>query len=247
MASGDPCRTARRVELRAALGPRALLVSRRLELGARAIEFLSVDDIDPLLSELEELELTDPLAAIERLPYWASLWPSSIALAQVLLADRDGLAGSSALELGCGAGLASLAAHFAGARVLATDHQPPALQLSELNFLLNGSDAFEGRLLDWRSPPSDLCADLVLCSDVAYEREVLTALATTLEAVCAPSGRVLLAEPRRPVARGLFALLAERGWLSSTQAVAAQLDGRSIPVDVHTFRRERSPGGRGGP
>ncbi len=241
MAGGDTRRTARRAELQAALGPRAALVQRRLEFGARSIELLSVDDVDPLLSELEELERTDPVAAIERLPYWASLWPSSIALASVLLAGEPDVRGLRALELGCGAGLASLAAHFAGARVLATDHQLPALQLSELNFLLNGSDAFEGRLLDWRSPPSDLRAELVLCSDVAYERETLAALAETLEAVCAPAGRVLLAEPRRPVARGLFALLAERGWSSTTRPVEATLDTREIPVDVHTFRRRSDP------
>lgn len=238
----DPIeRSERRTLLERALGPRAVLVPRRLELGARRIEVLSVDDIDPLLSELEELERRDPVAAIERLPYWASLWPSSIALARYLFESGWDPRGAFALELGCGAGLASLAARLAGARVLTTDHLESALSLAELNFLVNGLEDFEGRLLDWRSPPPDLAADLVLCADVAYDRESLAALAATLEWVCAPAGRVLLAEPRRPVARQLFGHLAERGWARETREVEAPLDGRRIPVEVHTLTRGGSP------
>jgi len=44
----------------------------------------------------------------ERLPYWADVWPSSIVLAEKLLELKG--AGRTALELGCGVGLSTLAA-----------------------------------------------------------------------------------------------------------------------------------------
>ena len=237
LAQREDAAAQRRAELEAALGPRAVLVRRQLALHEHDIELWSVNDVDPLLAELEELEHTDPVAAIERLPYWASLWPSSIALATFVLEREHELCAMNVLELGCGAGLASVAARIAGARVVSTDLLEAALQLSELNFLANGFDDFDGRLVDWRCPAADLRADVVLCADVAYERETLVALADTLELVCEPRGRVLLAEPRRPVAKTLFALLADRGWKRSSDEVSAQLDARLVPVDVHTFTR----------
>ena len=66
-------------------------------------------------------ELIDE-AAFERdefLPYWAELWPSSLALAHAI--GGRALRGARTLELGCGLGLPSIAAALAGGRVLATD------------------------------------------------------------------------------------------------------------------------------
>src|SRR6185436_16422121 len=52
-------------------------------------------------------------------PYWAELWPSSVALAWAVATAKP--AGARVLELGCGLGLPSIAAALSGAQVLATD------------------------------------------------------------------------------------------------------------------------------
>src|SRR5689334_4908016 len=53
---------------------------------------------DPLL----DAAASDPE---QNLPYWATLWPSGIALADVLLSQPVSLAGQHVIELGCGAGV----------------------------------------------------------------------------------------------------------------------------------------------
>ena len=72
----------------------------------------------------------------EFLPYWAELWPSGVALARML--SGRALRGARTLELGCGLALPSIAAALAGARVVATDWSPDALELAELNAARNG-------------------------------------------------------------------------------------------------------------
>ena len=48
-------------------------------------------------------------------PYWARPWPSATALAAQLLGSRPLVAGRTAADVGCGCGLAGLAAAAAGA------------------------------------------------------------------------------------------------------------------------------------
>lgn len=78
------------------------------------------------------LELYVSLGRLDADPYWASLWPSTHALAYHLLNSERGAAlvhGRRVLELGCGAAaLAGVAAALAGARhVTLADREPRAL------------------------------------------------------------------------------------------------------------------------
>ena len=130
----------------------------------------------------------------EFLPYWAELWPSGVALARAI-ATRS-LKGASVLELGCGLGLPSLAAALAGGRVLATDWSPAAIELLATNAERNGA-TLDSAVLSWTAPEAVLERapfDLVLASDVLYERRNLPVLAELLPRL---GGEVLLADPGR--------------------------------------------------
>src|SRR3954462_7649066 len=130
----------------------------------------------------------------EFLPYWAELWPSGVALARAI-ATRS-LKGATVLELGCGLGLPSVAAALAGGRVLATDWSTSAIELLATNAERNGA-ALETAVITWTAPDAVLERapfDLVLASDVLYERRNLPVLAELLPRL----GReVLLADPGR--------------------------------------------------
>jgi predicted nicotinamide N-methyase len=135
----------------------------------------------------------------ERLPYWADVWPSSIILAGKLL-ELDG-AGLTALELGCGVGLSTLAATTAGFDVLSTDYYQDAIDVTRANVFRNLGRTARTRMVDWRHVPRDLGTfDLVFASDVLYEKEYALLLPIILCRVLGPEGKALIADPGRVAA-----------------------------------------------
>ncbi|HEY8833288.1 MAG TPA: methyltransferase domain-containing protein [Gemmatimonadaceae bacterium] len=135
----------------------------------------------------------------ERLPYWADVWPSSLILAGKLL-ELTGR-GKTALELGCGVGLSTLAATKAGYDVLSTDYYEDALDVTRANVFRNLRKLARTRLVDWRHLPDDLGKfDLVFASDVLYENEYAQLLPVILDRVLLPSGIALVADPGRVAA-----------------------------------------------
>ena len=135
----------------------------------------------------------------ERLPYWADVWPSSIVLAEKLL-ELDGSA-RTAIELGCGVGLSTLAATTAGFDVLATDYYEDALDVTRANVFRNLGTTARTRLVDWRHLPDDLGTfDLLFASDVLYEKEYAELLPVILRGLLTPDGIALIADPGRVAA-----------------------------------------------
>jgi predicted nicotinamide N-methyase len=132
----------------------------------------------------------------EFLPYWAQLWPSGVALARAV--GSRALGGMRVVEVGCGLGLPSLVAARAGARVLATDWAPAAVELLRANAARNGAE-LDAAIIDWASPGGLLQRapfDLVLAADLLYERRNLAVLADLLPRL---GGEVLLSDPGRPL------------------------------------------------
>jgi predicted nicotinamide N-methyase len=183
-------------------------------LDGRDLRLLRPRDAEALLDE-------DAFAHEEYLPYWAELWPSSLALARTL-AGRA-LRGARTLELGCGLGLPSIAAALAGGRVLATDWAPDAVAMARANAERNGAE-LETLVCSWTDPgPLVERApwDLVLASDVLYEARNADAL---LELLPRLGREVWLADPGRvPATR--FLELAAREWTITSRPIPDLADG----------------------
>ena len=64
-----------------------------------------VKDLDDLVNRISD----DEFGEDERLPYWAELWPSAIALSRFLFKNSSLIKDKNIIELGCGLGLTSLA------------------------------------------------------------------------------------------------------------------------------------------
>ena len=148
----------------------------------------------------------------EYLPYWAELWPSSLALAR-MIAGRA-LRGARTLELGCGLGLPSIAAALAGGRVLSTDWSAEAVAMTASNAERNGAQ-IETLVCSWTDPAPLVERapwDLVLASDVLYEARNADALLPLLPRL----GReVWLADPGRPPAARFLELAAGEWTITS--------------------------------
>jgi predicted nicotinamide N-methyase len=141
----------------------------------------------------------DAFADDEFLPYWAELWPASLALAAALPARLDGV---RVVELGCGLGVPALVAAARGAEVTATDWAEDAIALLRENAARNGL-ALRAEARDWREP-WDERFDLALAADVLYERRNVEPVAALL-ATLAPDALVGLAG--RPYERDFLALV----------------------------------------
>jgi predicted nicotinamide N-methyase len=165
----------------------------------------------------------------ERMPYWAELWPSGVALARAL--SGASLGGRRVVELGCGGlALPSIAAALAGARVLATDWAPEALDIARENAARNGADV-DVREVAWGDADglvADGPFDLVLAADVLYERRNVEPLLALLPLL----GReVWLADPGRPPLEEFLARAAADWQVRATRDPVAR------SVAVHRMRR----------
>lgn len=162
--------------------------------GDRTLSILRPRNSDDLIRE-------EDFVRDERLPYWADIWPASTVLAthMVGLAGRSrGSARRRGLELGCGVGLVTTAAIIAGYDMTATDYYTDALAFSRANaWRITGVEP-EARMIDWRSFPGDARGyDLILASDVLYEKEYALLLPGIFKAALAPGGMAIVADPGR--------------------------------------------------
>jgi predicted nicotinamide N-methyase len=186
----------------------------KLRLGRFDLQpFWTAVSSDPLLEQLAAKADDHPDVVDERMPYWAELWPSARGLAEAIL-SADKLPGGPWLELGCGPGLAGLAARLRGVPGTWTDYADEALWLSELNARSHGIADPHCRLLDWRQPPQDVKVPWLLASDVAYETRFFEPLLACMDQLLLPGGELWLGEPGRPVARAFFNGLMQNGWQS---------------------------------
>jgi predicted nicotinamide N-methyase len=204
---------------------------RRVQLGAREVSIYQAADPNAVADAVD----LDAFAEDERFPYWAELWPSALALATFVL--RNGASrGREAVELGCGLGLVGVAAALSGARVLFTDFEPDALAFARANHALNLGPPGRTRLVDWRDPPADLRAELVLASDVLYERRFLGPLIDTVRRTLAPGGTAYVAEPGRDVAEGTLEGFEAAGFERDLHLEEVNVSGRVHAVWIHEVR-----------
>lgn len=177
------------------------------EVGNQQYKIYKIKNIDHVLDQvLESASNPD-----ENMPYWAEIWPSSIALSQYI-AKSGGLIDKEILELGCGVGLPGLVANAEGAKVTLSDFQEDALRIVELNWIVNFGELPRTMILDWRTPPSNLKFETVIASDVVYEQSLFKPVLNTLKNVLAEKGVIFLSEPNRSVAREFFSLLPAEGF-----------------------------------
>ena len=166
-------------------------------LRGRSLEILMPADQDELL---DDPGVQTRFEEDEYLPYWGQLWPASTMLAESILADEPGR-GRRALEVGCGLGLAALAARMAGWDVLATDYDEDALRFAAENARINELGPLKVRRLDWRRPTVLERYERIFAADVLYERRHHQPIAGLVQALLARGGVAVICDPNRETAR----------------------------------------------
>lgn len=163
------------------------------------------------------------------MPYWCDIWPAARMMAKAILRESSypvaahghAVGRLEAIELGCGLGLAGLAALSRGIRVTFTDYDLTALRFAERNARLNGFTDFETMPMDWRFPPEGLRTPLLIAADLTYELRNIDPLIAVIKALLAPGGVCLLTDPDRSPAPRLRQRLEEEKLLFTAEFIRA--------------------------
>jgi predicted nicotinamide N-methyase len=183
-------------------------------------ESIAVAGVDDLLihSLLDKHQFHDPLDEALNLgissatwPLFGLLWPSGLRMAE-RMALRP-VTGERILEIGCGLGLSSLVAHRRGAQVTASDCHPLTRTFLDENTRLNGLPPLTYRHGLWGqaalrqdglpvlTQAHDAAVaglfDLIVGSDILYERDEEGALARFIGQHAATQSEVWVVDPNR--------------------------------------------------
>ncbi len=168
----------------------------RWTIAGEVFEFCWPADIDVLLDEPRTHALHQ---ADGYMPYWAQPWPGTVLLAEAIVRGEPG-ADRPAIEIGCGVGIAGVVAAKRGWSVTVSDYDENALAYAQRNAELNGVRLAGAALIDFRRPPAVPLYDLILGSDLLYERRHCEPVARWIAAALNPGGLAILSDPFRTAA-----------------------------------------------
>ncbi|MFT3979668.1 MAG: methyltransferase [Ferruginibacter sp.] len=134
-------------------------------------------------------------------PFWAKLWPSSLALCHYLEQHPFLIRNKTIMEIGAGLGLPSLLAAYYAAKVICTDNEPEAVRTVQQSVLLNGLQNIECREFDWRYAGSLEASDVILLSDINYNPSDFPLVMSLLKAMLAKQVEIILSTPQRLMAK----------------------------------------------
>ena len=226
-------------------------------------ESIAVAGVDDLLirSLLDKHQFHDPLDEALNLgissatwPLFGLLWPSGMRLAERMA--RRPVSGERILEIGCGLGLASLVAHRRGAQVTASDCHPLAHAFLDENTRLNGllplpychglwgtaaarEDGLPVLTQAHDAPLSGLF-DLIVGSDILYERDDAGTLAQFIGDHAARSSEIWVIDPNRGNRAAFHKHMALLGFAMHEQVLdqAAQGGEDAYKGRMLTYKRE---------
>lgn len=150
---------------------------------------------------------------------FGQIWPAGRVLAESLC--QLDIQGRRILELGCGLGLSSLMLARRGADITASDNHPLAEQFLAYNAGLNHLPMPVYRDLPWLNGGTELGSfDLIIGSDILYEREHASTLAALLQRMATPKADIVISDPGRGNGGRLITALAALGFSASETRIA---------------------------
>jgi len=144
-------------------------------------------------------------------PLFGIIWPSGQVLAHLMFDYK--IAGKRILEVGCGIALSSLVLNHRHADITATDYHPEAGA-----FLQKNSDLNDGKIIPfvrtgWEDKNSGLGKfDLIIGSDLLYERGHSTMLSEFIDAHANPQCEIIIIDPGRSHHASFSKQMVSRGY-----------------------------------
>lgn len=167
-------------------------------------ETVTVGGTDYLIRSLLDLQqYSDPLGEAElagispaNWPLFGHIWPSARVLA--LAMHSFDLTGKRILEIGAGLALASLVVHSREGDMTVSDWHPLSQTFLNENLTLNALGPLKYQAGNWAGNNPELGRfDLIIGSDVLYERQQPGQLAAFIDRHAEPSAQIIIVDPDR--------------------------------------------------
>lgn len=214
---------------------------------------IAIRGVDDLLIRClaDRQQFHDPRGHAQRIgispaswPLFGMAWPSGMELA-ARLALREVRAGERILEIGCGLALPSLVGHRRGADVTASDCHPLAASFLRANLRLNGLAPMDYRHGQWNVPLRERVRggthrgsvvrgrfDLIIGSDLLYERDAGGGLAAFIGRHANAQSQVWIVDPDRSNRAAFNRQMANEGFSRSEERLdALAYKGRLITYE----------------
>jgi 2-polyprenyl-3-methyl-5-hydroxy-6-metoxy-1,4-benzoquinol methylase len=201
-------------------------------------------DLD-VRSLLDRMQYADPLGEAQAAgisaanwPLFGQLWPAARKLADLMQTWHFGTA--RMLELGCGLGLASLVLHRRGADITASDCHPLTEIFLRANIAINRMADLKYRDGHWGRPNPGLGRyDVLLGSDLLYERGQAETLSAFIAAHANERAEVIIVDPDRTNRSAFHRAMARGGFvLTETPIVSSLQDGSAFRGRALHYRRQ---------
>jgi predicted nicotinamide N-methyase len=160
----------------------------------KAIYIPDNEQVKHIYASLLKLDPTTPF------PFWAKLWPSSIALLDVLKAHPHLIENKHVLEIAAGIGLPSLMMADITKSIQISDYEKEAVALLQKNIehlQLQNAQALQ---IDWNNVPENLHPEVILLSDVNYDPTQFDPLINLIVKFIHQGSTVILSTPQRIMA-----------------------------------------------
>jgi ETFB lysine methyltransferase len=208
----------------------------------QTIEFGKVDIHLRTLRDRQEFLDADNVAedlgiSSAQWPLFGVVWESSEVLAQFMF-DFE-IAGKRILEVGCGIGLTSLMLNKRLADITATDYHPEVESFLLENIELNDGKVIPFYRTGWADEDCGLGKfDLILGSDLLYERGHVELLSAFIQQHANPEYEIVLVDPGRGYHARFSKRMVNLGYVHS-QSKPEQPNAESKPFSGQILRYSR--------
>lgn len=189
-----------------------------------AIYIPDYEQVKQVYASLIKIEPNTPF------PFWAKLWPSSIAMVQFIQANTGLIKDKTVVEIGAGLGLPSFAIAGIVKSIEVTDYAAEAVELLETNIQHLQLSNIRAKQLDWNQFSGTIDAAVLLLSDVNYNPDEFDGLMCLIKK-CIDSGTVvLLATPHRIMASPFVNALQQL--VRQSQIELVNENGKSVEISI---------------
>jgi predicted nicotinamide N-methyase len=165
------------------------------QIGAeKAIYIPAYESVKTTYADLLESDPATPF------PYWAKVWPSAIALLDVLKAHPHLIQNKHVLEIGAGIGLPSLMMAGITKSIQISDYNLEAVELLRKNIEHLELENVEALQLDWNALPEAIHPEVVILSDINYDPTQFETLTKLIEKFIYQGCTIILSTPQRIMA-----------------------------------------------